>query len=154
VVNECHSNQCQGLLIILLVTLAAVASIALALGLEPVTDTIQVATAPRVVAPDVIDWAPPGSLEIPDDLNISGHAEKHAGQLLDAELIYARLLEGRCAAVARYCDGPRQLYICQDVETGLVGGMFVTGDLVITGYGARVRYWSDVVSDGWRNCTQ
>lgn len=89
----------------------------------------------------------------PPDVEISSHAEKHVGQALDAWSIYAKFQADTCTSVRRYCALGRELYLCEDPETGLVGGLILAGDVVITGYGARARYWENKVKSGeWGPC--
>jgi len=98
-----------------------------------------------------IPWS---EIEIPANLRINEHASKHLGQQLDAWKIYAMLLEGQCVDTAVFC-GPsdiERLYLC-DSLTGLIGGIFVDGDEIHTGFGARLKYWENqLAKPKWEVC--
>jgi len=107
---------------------------------------VQVASAPSWVQ---------GQAIIRPGLAINGHAHKHADQALDAWRIYGLLLAGNCVASTVYC-GPsdiERLYLCTDPVSGLIGGLFVFGDEIMTGYGSREAYWKNKVRGSeWEVC--
>lgn len=103
---------------------------------------------PMTVAPQrsVPYWLPTNHIAIPKDLTITAHATKHQVEQLNAETIYAMLLEGKCAASAKYCNpNGTVLYLCLDPISGVIGGLFVVGDAVATGYSSGEQYWSGLV---------
>ena len=100
-------------------------------------------------------WAIEGQVTIEAGLRIREHAVKHQGQALDAWKIYAQLLAGKCVASTMLCGGSEieKLYLCVDPASGLVGGLLVLGDEILTGYGSRAGYWESVVErDKWEAC--
>lgn len=122
-----------------LVALAALMLLGGAIG----GGTIAAARQQQVTAPG---WLSGRQVTIPDGLSITSHAKKHVGEELDAWQIYALLLQGQCVASARYCrsDGT-ELYLCVDPVTGLMGGLMVLDDVILTGYGSGARYWGGKV---------
>lgn len=85
----------------------------------------------------------------PEGLPVSSHAVKHDGQAMTAETLYRQLLAGQCTASRRFCNGQRELYLCADPVTGLVGGLIIeAGEIIVTGYGTRASYWGNKVGDG------
>jgi len=94
-------------------------------------------------------WEQPAISQPP----ISAHAAKHVGESLDAWRIATLISSRSCATVRYYCNGSRELYLCEDPNTGLVGGLIVASDVIVTGYGARARYWQRKLETGeWRPC--
>ena len=84
---------------------------------------------------------------------VSDHAVKHVGERLDAWRIADLIKSKTCTTVRYYCNGRRELYLCEDPNTGLVGGLLVASDVIITGYGARAKYWQNKVESGeWKPC--
>ena len=132
----------------------------LALGLAALTLLAQVgstATAWRarpVVHEATIDWLLPDQVTVPQELVIRAHAAKHNGE---AEQIYTMLLQGQCAAVAKFCGGSEieNLYTCMDPVTGIVGAILQFGDEITTGYYERggSGHWAGrTVRENWRVC--
>jgi len=93
-----------------------------------------------------------GQVAIRSGLKINSHAAKHDSEVLDAWKIYAMLLEGQCVASTVLCGGSEieKLYLCRD-PSGLIGGLFVIGDEISTGYGARLSYWEGKLGR-WEIC--
>lgn len=128
----------------------------LVLGLAALTLLAQVDTASvvwqsqpvaQLAAQEAVpNWLAGRQTAIEPGLSISPHATKHAAEQLDAERIYAMLLQGQCAAADQFCnsDGMR-LYLCFDFVTGLLGGLFIQDGMVISGYGSRASYWAGKV---------
>lgn len=113
-------------------------------GGRPIT-VAQPKTVNAVVAPH---WLPTERVVLPADWRVSVHATKHEGEALDAEKIYALLLEGKCAGEAQYCNNKgKQLILCFDPVTGLLGGIFVSATgLVESGWGVSTfSHWGDQV---------
>lgn len=110
------------------------------------TATMTWQAQPAVQEAAVPDWLAGRQTAIEPGLPVRPHAAKHAAEQLDAERIYAMLLQGRCAAADQFCnsDGMR-LYLCFDPVTGLLGGLFVQDGMVISGYGSRASYWAGKV---------
>jgi len=103
------------------------------------------------VADSAIEWC---GVNIPADLAIAEHASKHLAQSLNAWETYSMLTQGRCVATAVYCGGSEieKLYLCE-APSGLVGGLIVLGDEILTGYGAKPRYWTGMIRrDHWEVC--
>lgn len=100
-----------------------------------------------------IDWLRPDQVHVPSGLAISAHATKHNGE---AEQIYALLLQGQCAAVAKFCGGSNieRMYICVDPVTGIVGAMLQFGDEITTGYfSSNSNYWPGrIARENWKSC--
>jgi len=132
----------------------------LALGLAALTLLAQVNVAATiwraqpVAQKATIDWLSPDQIYVPDDLVIRAHAAKHNGE---AEQIYTLLLQGQCAAVAKFCGGSNieNLYTCVDPVTGIVGAILQFGDEITTGYYERggSGHWAGrTVRENWRVC--
>ena len=89
-------------------------------------------------------------------LDLSPHCAKHASEMLNAERIQKMLAAGTCVETRRYCDAERglELYLCTDPGTGLIGGLILAGNVVVTGYGARAVYWEGKIGEGkqWGVC--
>ena len=86
--------------------------------------------------------------EIPRDLEFTSHARtSHSDKALNAECVYKKFLEGSCTAEAKFCSthpihGARELYLCQDPVSGLVGFLIVELERwnvpkILTGYGVK-----------------
>lgn len=101
----------------------------------------------------VPEWIAGRQIGIPPGYVINGHATKHQGEALDAWKIYTLILEGHCVASTVWCGRDMEkLYLCVS-PSGLVGGMFVLGDEIMSGFGARESYWeSRLESDSWGVC--
>lgn len=96
-----------------------------------------------------------GQIIIAEGLKIREHAAKHNDETLNAWIIYGQLLAGKCAASTVFCGGSEieKLYLCIDPVSGLVGGLLVFGDEIMTGYGSHATYWERVVErDNWEIC--
>lgn len=89
-------------------------------------------------------------------VELSPHCAKHASEALSPARIQRMLASGECVEARRYCDAERglELYLCTDPRTGLVGGLILAGDVVVTGYGARAAYWQGKIGAGrqWGPC--
>lgn len=88
---------------------------------------------------------------IPEGLTIDGHAQKHQDQALDAWLLYDLLVNGQCVASRQWCKGGKELYLCVDPASGMIGGLLVNGNQIITGYAGSEAYWHGKVMD-WERC--
>ena len=103
-------------------------------------------TVSRAEAAVVPNWLDGRQATIEPGLIVSPHAAKHAAEALDARRIYDMLLQGKCAAAARFCDSNgKQLYLCFDPVTGLLGGLFVQDGIIDSGWGSRASYWAGKV---------
>jgi len=112
------------------------------------------ATGATVHQAAAIDWLRPDQVPVPNNLIISAHAAKHHG---DTEQIYANLLQGKCAEVAKFCGGSEQefAYFCVDPVTGIVGAILQIGDEITTGYYEKPgsEYWvKRVPRERWEVC--
>ena len=118
---------------------------------ETATTVWQSQSAAQQVA---VDWKQPGEIDVPSGLIISAHSAKHNGE---TEEIYAKLLEGKCAEVAKLCGGSEEefAYFCLDPVTGIVGAILQIGDEITTGYYEKPGsgYWvRRVPREKWRAC--
>jgi hypothetical protein len=95
-----------------------------------------------------------GQTEIEDDLDIHPHAAKHKGEALWALSIYNMLRTGGCAASRKMCqnDG-REIYLCQDPTTQMIGMLVVIPEkaMILTGYAPRDGYLYKQMKR-WRQC--
>ena len=101
-----------------------------------------------------IDWLRPDQVHVPGGLAINTHAAKHHG---DTERIYANLLQGKCAEVAKFCGGSESefAYFCVDPVTGIVGAILQIGDEITTGFYEKSGsgYWvKRVPREQWEVC--
>lgn len=116
--------------------------------------TITIAHQQQAAA--IPEWLVGQQTAISNDLIINDHAEKHRDQKANAWILYSLLLEGQCVASAKFCslNELEKLYICVDPVTGLVGGLFIIGDEIITGYGTRsFEYWDrTIINEFWEVC--
>ena len=136
-----------GILLIAMAGLAALLALSL---LGSVGGTITIAPAQKAVNTATgPHWLGKERISLQADWKVSTHATKHEGEDLDAEKIYNMILQGKCAGVGQFCNSQgKQLLLCFDPITGLLGGIFVntvTG-LVESGWGVtRFHYWGDKV---------
>ena len=141
--------------ITMFVVVAAVLLVALTLlggGLGEV-QRVQVQAVRQSSAP-AIEWLRPDQVYVPSNLTISAHSAKHNGE---TEEIYAKLLEGRCTEVAKFCGGSESefVYYCVDPVTGIVGAILQFGDEITTGFYERdgSGYWTKrVPKERWKTC--
>jgi len=101
-----------------------------------------------------VDWLRPDQIYVPSGLTISAHAAKHNGE---TEEIYSKLLEGKCAEVAKFCGGSEEefAYYCVDPVTGVVGAILQIGDEITTGYYEKdgSGYWARrIPRERWEVC--
>lgn len=132
----------------------------LAIGLAVLTLLMQVDTvttvwrAQPVAQKATIDWLRSDQVYVPGGLTIRAHAAKHNSE---TERIYTLLLQGQCAAVAKFCGGSdiENLYTCIDPVTGIVGAILQFGDEITTGYYERSGsgHWAGrTARENWEVC--
>lgn len=114
----------------------------------PMLGQMQVAQIGRVAQQPITvpHWLDGHQVKLREGLNINGHATKHVSQQLNAWKLREMLQQGQCVASRMWCGGDKELYICVDPLTGLIGGLLVVGNEIITGYAGADGYWYDKVN--------
>lgn len=116
------------------------------------TAVIQVSTTTRPVY-----MLHKGPSSVSPDLILEDYWTGHAGQKMNAVETYKMLLAGECAMVARYCDEydpNKELHLCLDPVSHLVGGIYVVGNVIKNGYaGDGGDYWNKKLrqDESWPN---
>lgn len=106
------------------------------------------------VTVNVPSWLAGEQTTLREGLTIHGHAAKHQAQAMNAWQLQTMLSNGQCVASRQWCGtGSEELYICVDPVTGLIGGLIVVGDRIISGYAGSEGYWrGKVLGDEWGAC--
>ena len=148
------TDTMRGLKVFLAMTMLLVIGLAALVLLAQVGTTATAWRAQPVAHQITIDWLRPDQVHVPTGLAINTHAAKHHG---DTERIYANLLQGKCADVAKFCGGSESefAYFCVDPVTGIVGAILQIGDEITTGFYEKSGsgYWvKRVPREQWEVC--
>lgn len=130
--------------------LFALALIGVAMTLLP-----QLAQVTQVkVEQSVPHWLDGSQTGLREGLRINEHAAKHQAQQLNAWRLRQLLSQGQCVASRKWCGaGEKELYICADPVSGLIGGLLVVGDQIVSGYAGSTGYWQGKVAGSeWGRC--
>jgi hypothetical protein len=134
----------------LMIILALTAALLVALPMLQQLPAVQIS---KPVQCHVPHWLDGNQVQLQEGLMIKDHATKHAAQQMNAWELQQMLHTGRCAASRKWCNGEKELYVCVDPVSGLIGGLLIVGDQIITGYAGSEGYWHGKVTEGdWGRC--
>lgn len=129
--------------LMLMMAMLLAGAVMLGLSMLGQVQAVQIARPVQFSTPH---WLDGHQVKLREGLTINGHAAKHQAQQLHAWKLRDLLLQGQCVASRRWCGGSKELYICQDPVSGLIGGLLIIGDEIITGYAGADGYWYDKVN--------